>query len=82
MSGREPSTKLQASIKMNARNSGSRSKLSQLKIGVLLSGHPPEEQAWIPCSGPCRPQLAGVDIPDDFWDRILPITAVGTGELG
>jgi D-threo-aldose 1-dehydrogenase len=27
-------------------------------------------------------QLAGLDIPDDFWDRILPITAAGTGELG
>ncbi len=27
-------------------------------------------------------QLAGLDIPDDFWDRILPLTAAGTGELG
>jgi D-threo-aldose 1-dehydrogenase len=27
-------------------------------------------------------QLAGTDIPADFWDRILPIAAAGTGELG
>jgi D-threo-aldose 1-dehydrogenase len=27
-------------------------------------------------------QLASVDIPEDFWDRVLPIAAAGTGELG
>ncbi|WP_285240778.1 aldo/keto reductase [Pseudarthrobacter sp. MEB009] len=26
--------------------------------------------------------LAGWDIPAEFWDRILPLTAAGTGELG
>ncbi|WP_461172760.1 aldo/keto reductase [Arthrobacter sp. Z1-9] len=27
-------------------------------------------------------QLAGTDIPEEFWDRILPLATAGTGELG
>jgi D-threo-aldose 1-dehydrogenase len=27
-------------------------------------------------------KLAGTDIPEEFWDRILPLATAGTGELG